>query len=209
MPDSPPPGIYLATPRTCVAEDFCVALEPVLQGFDIACLRITTAASEDERELLLSAARISEVARRCDVPVVLETHYRIARRLELDGVHLSDGPRHVREARKALGPGAIVGAHCGASRHAGIGAAETGCDYVSFGPVGKSQLLGDGANAGKELFAWWQEMIEIPVVAEGALTPQLASDLRQSIDFLCLGSEIWAHPDGAEKALTEYLERLR
>jgi thiamine-phosphate pyrophosphorylase len=36
--------------------------------------------------------------------------------LGLDGVHLTTGARHVRAARKELGPDAIVGAHAGMPR---------------------------------------------------------------------------------------------
>ncbi|HIE71875.1 MAG TPA: hypothetical protein EYP98_17775, partial [Planctomycetes bacterium] len=57
-----------------------------------------------------------------------------AQRLGLDGVHLTDGSRSVRVARKELGPDAIVGAFCGTSRHDGMVAGEAGADYVALGP---------------------------------------------------------------------------
>ena len=86
-------------------------------------------------------------------------------------------------------------------------AAEAGADYVSFGPVGAS-ALGDGTTAPAELFAWWSEMIEVPVVAEGALTPDLAAEIGRTADFLALGDEIWMHPEGPEAALAAFLQRL-
>ena len=110
------------------------------------------------------------------MPLVVADHFRLAPRLGLDGVHLTDGARQVRAARKALGADAIVGAFARASRHDGMTAAEIGADYVSFGPVGATGL-GDGSVAPLDLFAWWSEMIEVPVVAEGGLTPALAADL--------------------------------
>ena len=88
-------------------------------------------------------------------------------------MHLSDGARQVRAVRKALGADAIVGAFAHASRHDGLTAGEIGADYVSFGPVGATGL-GDGSTAPLDLFEWWSEMIEVPVVAEGGLTPDLA-----------------------------------
>ena len=87
-------------------------------------------------------------------------------------------------------------------------AAEIGADYVSFGPVGATGL-GDGSAAPLDLFAWWSEMIEVPVVAEGGLTPELAADLAPVADFLALGDELWSHVDGPDIALTGYLERMR
>ena len=100
--------------------------------------------------------------------------------------------------RKALGADAIVGAFARASRHEGLTAGEIGADYVSFGPVGATGL-GDGTTAPLELFEWWSEMIEVPVVAEGGLTPDLAAALAAVADFLALGDEIWTAPDGARR----------
>lgn len=65
--------------------------------------------------------------------VVIDDHVKLAQRHGLDGVHLTDGARAVRDARKELGDDAIVGAFCGSSRHEGMTAAEHGADYVSFG----------------------------------------------------------------------------
>ena len=124
--------------------------------------------------------------------LVIERHLGLAARLGLDGVHLPDGARGVRAARKELGADAIVGAFCGGSRHDGITAAEAGADYVAFGPVG-----GPGDLAPDEIFAWWSEMIEVPVVAEGGLDPAALARLAPMADFFALGEEIWATEDPA------------
>jgi thiamine-phosphate pyrophosphorylase len=121
-------------------------------------------------------------------------------------VHLSDGARSVRAARKALGPDAIVGAFCGASRHDGMSAGEAGADYVSFGPVGAT-ALGSGTRAERELFEWWSEMIELPVVAEGALDALTVASLAPVSDFLAFGEEIWREDD-AGAALSRLLAAM-
>jgi thiamine-phosphate pyrophosphorylase len=114
----------------------------------------------------------------------------------LDGVHLTDAARSVRKVRADLGGDAIVGAFCGTSRHDGMTAAEIGADYVSFGPVGRT-TLGTGETAPVELFAWWSEMIETPVVAEGALDEDLVRSLSPVTDFLAFGEEVWREDDAA------------
>ena len=141
------------------------------------------------------ADAIREVAHKVDVALVIDTHVILAERLGLDGVHLLDGARTVRFARKTLGPDAIVGAYCRQSRHEGMSAAEGGVDYVSFGPV--AGALGDGEVAEHELFTWWTEMIEVPVVAEGGLTPELVTQLAPVTDFFSIGEEIWSTDDPA------------
>jgi thiamine-phosphate pyrophosphorylase len=181
-------------------------LAALLDASDIACVRLALAARSED-DVARAADALRPVAHARDVPLVVADHFRLVRRLGLDGVHLTD-PRQVREVRKALGPDAIVGAFARASRHDGMTAAEIGADYVSFGPVGPS-ALGDGATAPLDLFAWWSEMIEVPVVAEGALTPALAATLAPHADFLALGEELWSHPDGPPAALAEFTRRLR
>ncbi len=164
-------------------------------------------ATGSEDDIARAADALRAVCHDRDVPLVVTDHFRLAARLGLDGVHLSDGSRQVRAVRKALGADAIVGAYAHASRHDGMTAAEIGADYVSFGPVGDTGL-GDGEIAPFDLFAWWSEMIEVPVVAEGGLDTALAADLAPVADFLALGNEVWGHVDGPEIALAGYLERM-
>ncbi|MDC0551897.1 hypothetical protein OAO40_08220 [Amylibacter sp.] len=50
-------------------------------------------------------------------------------------------------------------------------------------------------------------MVEIPVVAEGNVTLELAAQLAPVIDFLALGQEIWK-TDTPLNELQEYLLRI-
>jgi thiamine-phosphate pyrophosphorylase len=180
-------------------------LAPLLDGFDVACVRLALAAgSEDDVARACDALR--PVCHARDVPLVVADHHRLVERLGIDGVHLTDGARQVRAVRKALGADAIVGAYARTSRHDGMTAAEAGADYVAFGPAGASGL-GDGSVAEPDLFAWWSEMIEVPCVAEGALTPDLVAALAPVADFIAIGAEIWAAADPAA-ALRSFVERM-
>jgi len=187
------PQIYLITPPALDLEVFPDLLSRVLDGAEVACIRLALAGA-DADAIGRAADAVRAVAHDRDVAVVVETHVGIAERHGLDGVHLADGARHVRTARKALGADAIVGAFCGASKHEGMNAGEAGADYAAFGPVGTTPL-GAGAPADRDLFAWWSEMIEVPVVAEGGLTPALVTDLAPVTDFFGIGAEIWAGDD--------------
>lgn len=194
MSDTDRPQIYLVTPPAFDPEEFAPRLAGVLDRVPVACLRLALA-SGDEDILLRAGDALREVAHARDVPVVIERHVLMVDRLGLDGVHLMDGARSVRAVRKELGADAIVGAWCHASRHDGITAAEAGADYVAFGPVAGALL--DGKLADADLFGWWSEMIELPVVAEGGLDADLIRALAPVTDFFALGSEIWRHDDAA------------
>ncbi len=193
MSEPEQPQIYLITPPEIELSQFPSQLASVLDAHDVACVRLALS-THDEAELSRAADACREVTHARDVALVIETHFVLAERLGLDGVHLLDGARQVRAARKALGADAIVGSFCGTSRHTGMSAGESGADYVSFGPAGVS-ALGDGSQAETELFAWWTEMIEVPVVAEGALDSELVAELATMTDFFGVGMEIWRQDD--------------
>ncbi|MEP4198141.1 MAG: thiamine phosphate synthase [Aliishimia sp.] len=198
------PQLYLITPSEIDLETFPKVLGSVLDAHDIACVRLALATT-DEDALSRAADALRETCIARDVAIVIEDHIVLAERLGLDGVHLSDGAKTVRYARKTLGADAIVGSHCGASRHDGISAGEAGADYISFGPVGETNL-GDGTQVETELFQWWSEMIEVPCVAEGALSVEHMADLATQTDFYGI-REIWAFDDPAA-ALSDMLAKL-
>lgn len=206
MAETEQPQIYLVTPPAFEIESFAARLAAVLDAHEVACLRLALASSDEDR-VARAADACREITHARDVALVIERHLGLVERLGLDGVHLPDGARGVRAARKALGPDAIVGAFCGTSRHDGMSAGEAGADYIAFGPAGPS-ALGSGAQAERELFEWWSEMIELPVVAEGALDAATVASLAPVADFLAFGEEIWREDDAAQ-ALGRYLAAMR
>lgn len=188
------PQLYLIAPALLPASELGDRLSAVLDAHPVACLRLPGAGDEAELGRIADLAR--ELAHARDVAVVIEDHVALALRHGLDGVHLTGGARGVRHARKELGADAIVGVFCGASRHDGMSAGEAGADYVSFGPCGPT-ALGLGDPAGLDLFQWWSEMIEVPLVAEGALDAALIRALWPFADFIAIGPEIWSADDPA------------
>jgi thiamine-phosphate pyrophosphorylase len=205
MADDARPQIYLSTPPAFELSTFPDRIAEVLDAYDVACVRLSMATT-DEDALSRAADALRVVCHEADVALVIDTHVGLVERLGLDGVHLLDGARTIRTVRKTLGPDAIVGAFCGASRHEGMTAGEIGADYVSFGPAGDT-ALGDGTKADFELFQWWSEMIEIPVVAEGALTAEVVRQLAPVTDFFGIGEEIWREDD-AVFALGQLIEAM-
>ncbi|SPJ22236.1 thiamine phosphate synthase [Palleronia abyssalis] len=189
------PQLYLISPPQIDAA-FASVLSRILDAEAVACVRLQLA-TRDEDTLIRACDALRVVTEPRDVALVVSDHWKLAERAGLDGVHLSDGARQVKKARADLGSDAIVGAFCGASRHDGITAGEMGADYVAFGPVGGPDL-GD-TQAQDDLFQWWSEMIEVPVVAEGGLDEAAAVRLAASTDFIALGEELWIAPDPLER----------
>jgi len=195
MAETDLPQLYLVTPPQFELSSFPDQLARALDAVEIACLRLELA-TRDEDTIARAADACREVAHARDIAIVIADHVLMVERLGLDGVHFTDGSRQVRKTRKDLGKDAIVGAFCGTSRHDGMTAGEQDADYVAFGPVGTSNL-GTGEIAGRDLFQWWTEMIEVPIVAEGGLTEALVRDFAPVTDFFSFGEEIWTAGDPA------------
>ena len=198
-PDTP--QIYLITPPEFELSTYPDQLSKLLDAVDIACVRLSLA-TKDEDRISRAADLVREVVHARDIPLVIDSHFLLVEKLGLDGVHLLDGARSVRYVRKEIGPDAVIGAFCGPSRHDGMNAGESGADYVALGPVGETSL-GDGQTAPTDAFEWWSQMIELPVVAEGALEEAMLRDLAPHVDFVGLGAEVWGE-DGSDA-----VERLR
>ncbi len=193
MSDQDQPQIYLITPPKLELSRFPAILASVLDAHEVACVRLALAGN-DEEDLSRAVDALRTITDERDVALVVEKHILLAERMGLDGVHLTDGARSVSKARTTLGDDAIIGAFCDDSRHVGMSAGEASADYVSFGPIGATGL-GDGTQAELELFEWWSQVIEVPVVAEGALDVDLITKLAPHTDFFGIGDEIWSQDD--------------
>ncbi|WP_368183499.1 thiamine phosphate synthase [Aestuariibius sp. HNIBRBA575] len=196
------PQLYLITPSEFELSTYPDLLARALDDVDVACVRLALA-TKDESRIAKAADACRSVTHDRDVALVIESHILMVERLGLDGVHLLDGARSVRNVRKELGDDAIIGTFCGNSRHDGLNAGEIGADYVSFGPAGVTEL-GDGRQAEAELFDWWSQVVEVPIVAEGALDADIIRTLAPFTDFFAIGDEIWSQDDPIAALKTLY-----
>jgi thiamine-phosphate pyrophosphorylase len=201
------PQIYLITPPVFELSAFAGDLAKVLDNTAIACVRLTLA-SEDISVISKTADLLRETCHERDVSLVISSHVKLAQTLGLDGVHLPKGGKSIREVRTELGADAIIGVHAGASQHTGMIAGEAGADYVSFGPL-MDTGLGDAEIASRDVFEWWSSVVEVPVVAEGNVSLDLAEQFAPVTDFFALGSELWSAETDALTALNTYIERIK
>ena len=170
--------LYLAAPPT-FPPDFAQRLTAVLDAAPVACLRLPA---------LPEATEFLRLAQSRDIAALLDSNAELAQRLGADGVHLSD-PADYAAARRLLGDQAIVGVHCGGSRHAAMLAADAGADYVAF-------------DADLELVAWWAEVMVVPVVVElGDDITRAAEFAAAGADFVLAGAAIFDDPTGAPAAV--------
>ena len=181
--------LYIVSPAEFEIKKFSDDLKLILDSIEISCFRLALS-TQNEGIIAKTADVTRDICHSRDVAIVIKDHFLFVEKHGLDGVHLSDGSRNVRKARKNLVKDSIVGAFCGNSKHDGLTAGEAGADYISFGPLSKTTLK-DGAIAQNDLFKWWSTMIEIPVVAEGNLNKKVIYSLENDTDFIAFGDELW------------------
>ena len=162
----------------------------LIENIAIASIRIRTENLNNNQltELFESLQRIN----RRQIPILIENNLELANKLNADGIHLTTGQKFVKEARATLGKDKIIGSFCGSSKHSGLVAAEHGANYVAF------QIKNNTTKADKkilELFEWWSEFIEIPVMAESSSGNQIPKELWGHCDFFSLGIDNWKPGD--------------
>jgi len=190
--------IYLITDRN-VVPDVAGAVAAALSVLPIG----TAAVQLREKDLptgeLLRLARILlPLCRSAKAPLLVNTDIEVVKEVRADGVHLPAGGMSVADARRALGPGALIGQSCHA-RNEVARAREEGADFAIFGPVWDT----DGKKGqGMTALHLATKAAPIPVFAVGGVTPARA---RRAINagahgVACIHSVLGA-PDPASAAL--------
>lgn len=189
--------LYLITPP--VLDDLAAFgrdLAAALDGGDVAALQIRLKDAPDD--VIVAAVEVlSPIARSRGVAVILNDRPDLAARLGCDGVHIGQGDAPYAQARKLMGPGAMIGVTCHDSRHLAMEAAEAGADYVAFGAFFPTTTKDAPTTADPEILSIWQEVMETPCVAIGGITADNAAALATAgADFLAVSAGVWKHPGG-------------
>jgi thiamine-phosphate pyrophosphorylase len=195
--------LYLITPPKLPA-DFADRLAMALDAGDVACLQLRLKGADDDTIRRVADA-LMPVAQKRNVAFLMNDRADLAQSLGCDGVHLGQEDTGIAEARRLLGPERIVGVTCHDSRHLAIDAAEAGADYVAFGAFFPTQTKETKSAADIELLRWWSEIMTVPCVAIGGITPSNCAPLvAAGADFLAVVAAIWDHPQGAAAAVREF-----
>ena len=188
-----PTQLYLISPLD-VSGDFPQRLERALEaGKGVVTAFQFRVKGVDSHEAAALAEPLQAICAAHDVAFIVNDSIALAKRLGADGVHLGQNDGDVREARDELGKDAQIGVTCHASRHLALEAGEAGADYVAFGAFFPSETKETEHRAETELLEWWHEMVEIPSVAIGGITPDNCRPLvKAGADFLAVSGAVWS-----------------
>ena len=189
--------LYLITPpRLDDLAAFGRLLAQTLDAGDVAALQIRL---KDQPDQVIAAAvdALSPIAQARGVAVILNDRPDLAAKLGCDGVHVGQSDTPLKDARKIMGPDAMIGVTCHDSRHLAMEAAEGGADYVAFGAFFPTTTKEAPTQAEPEILTIWQQFMETPCVAIGGINADNAAGLAKAgADFLAVSAGVWAHPQG-------------
>jgi len=129
-----------------------------------------------DRALLERARQASAWAHEAGALVIVNDRADVAVLAGADGVHVGQDDLPVREARRIVGAGRIVGASSHSVREAQV-AAEAGADYVSCGAMFPSVTKPGREAAGPALCRQVARAVGVPVMAIGGITAERAAEV--------------------------------
>jgi thiamine-phosphate pyrophosphorylase len=196
--------LYLVTPPAFDPLRFRDALTQALDAGDVACVQLRLKDAADD-EIKRACDILRPIAQRSGAAFLLNDRPDLAAQAGCDGVHVGQQDAPYDEARRLLGADRIVGITCHDSRHLAIDAAEAGADYVAFGAFFPTTTKPSHYRPSLELLAWWGEIMTVPSVAIGGITPRNCGPLvAAGADFLAVVSAVWDHPEGPGAAVREF-----
>jgi thiamine-phosphate pyrophosphorylase len=196
--------LYLVTPASLDPSDFRNRLAEALDAGDVAAVQLRLKDVDDDA-VRRACDALRPVAQQRGVAFLLNDRPDLAAETGCDGVHVGQRDAPYPEARALMGADRIVGVTCHASRDLAMDAAEAGADYVAFGAFFPTTTKVSGHRADIEILRWWAEIMTVPCVAIGGITPENCGPLVSAgADFLAVVSAVWNAPAGPAAAVRAF-----
>ena len=205
------PLIYLISPPQINFKTFPSVLSKVLdtQMVEVFQLRLKNYKDSD---LIKIASLLYKICINKKVTFILNDRVDIAKKLNVDGVHIGKEDGSIRKARSILGNLKIIGSSCYNSKNLSIKSQNLGANYIALGAFFDTNtkknttkiVLSDLKNIRKN--------INIPIVGIGGLNKfNIKKLIFFKPDFLAFCSTVWNNkktPQGAIKSLKNVLDNF-
>ena len=192
-------GLYAITPDGGSREQLEKQVDAALRG---------GARLVQYRDKRRDVARQAEVARALrtlchdhGARLIVNDDLQLALDVDADGLHLGGTDGDLAAARRALGPGKLLGASCYADFELARQAVAAGADYVAFGAVYPSPTKPQAMRAPHALFTRCRAELGVASCAIGGITTRNAAPLvAAGADLLAVISDLFEAPDVAGRA---------
>jgi len=160
-------------------------------------------------DALFLARELVKICHRQHVPLLINDDIELAAAAGADGVHLGRDDGDIAQARKYLGPDAIIGVSCYDFVEKAVFAQAQGASYAAFGRFFPSSSKPLAAPARIETLQTAKQALNIPIVAIGGILPENGAQLLTAgADLLAvIGGVFESQPEQSAKAFQGLFER--
>ncbi len=203
-----PCRLYLISPPALDPEGFRDVLAEALDGGDVACVQLRMK-DDDDAAIRHACDLLRPLVQERGIAFIINDRPDLAAETGADGVHIGQEDGTYADARKAVGPNAIVGVTCHDSRHLAMEAAEQGADYVAFGAFFPTTTKQPKTRAKPRILESWSMATTVPCVAIGGISPENCAPLvRAGADFIAVSAAVWNFADGPAAAVRAFDEAI-
>ena len=172
------PSLYFITDSTgFTEEDFLFRVEQALKG-GTTLLQLREK-NKSTREYIQLAEKVHAIAKRYNVPLIIDDRIDVALAIDAEGVHVGAEDMPVATARKLMGDDKIVGATAKTVPWAKEAYAQ-GADYLGVGAVFPTSSKDDASEVSHLQLKEICSSVKIPVVAIGGITKNNVQQLKGS-----------------------------
>ena len=189
--DSSKPLIYLISPSKIDIKTFPGILSKVLetQVVNIFQLRLKNYKDSD---LISITSLLYKICIKKNVTFILNDRVDIAKKLNVDGVHLGKEDGSIKNARHILGNLKIIGSSCYNNISLSIKSQNLGANYIAFGAFFKTETKENTSKIILSDFKNIRKNIKIPIIGIGGLNKfNIKKLINLKPDFLAFCSSVW------------------
>ena len=202
--------LYLVTDSTNLPEEiFLKKVEDALRG-GVTMLQIREK-DKTTRDYIELAAKTHEIAKKYNVPLIIDDRVDVAMAVDAEGVHLGQSDMQVDKARKILGEKKIIGATTKTVPQA-LEAYQNGADYLGVGAIYPTTTKVKTVLTSVDTLTDICNSVPIPANAIGGLNRNNIDVLKNApIAGICVVSAIMKAEDSYEaaKELLKAYEELK
>ena len=189
--DSSKPLIYLISPSKIDIKTFPGILAKVLETQVVNVFQLRLKNYKDS-DLISITSLLYKICIKKNVTFILNDRVDIAKKLNVDGVHLGKEDGSIKNARNILGNLKIIGSSCYNNISLSIKSQNLGANYIAFGAFFKTETKEKTSKIILSDFKNIRKNINIPIVGIGGLNKfNIKKLIYFKPDFLAFCSSIW------------------
>ena len=185
------PLIYLISPSKIDIKTFPSILSKVLETQMVNVFQLRLKNYKDS-DLIIITSLLYKICKKKNVTFILNDRIDIARKLDVDGVHLGKEDGSIKNARNILGNLKVIGSSCYNNKSLSIKSQNLGANYVAFGAFFKTETKKNTTKIVLSDFKNIRRNIKIPIVGIGGLNKfNIKKLIYLKPDFLAFCSSVW------------------